>query len=117
MHHYGRQERVPVWQIRGSCQDSRERRAWPAIWALGSGMEWPSCGEIDIMEYYRIKGELHILANAAWELTGSGMQDGIVKRFLLLILQIKTWRGRISFTSGVWIGMKRPLKSIWMMNY
>ena len=40
--------------------------AWPAIWALGSGMEWPSCGEIDIMEYYRIKGEPHILANAAW---------------------------------------------------
>ena len=23
--------------------------AWPAIWTLGSGMEWPSCGEIDIM--------------------------------------------------------------------
>ena len=29
-------------------------------------MEWPSCGEIDIMEYYRIDGEPHILANAAW---------------------------------------------------
>lgn len=40
--------------------------SWPAIWTLGSGMEWPSCGEIDIMEYYRIKGEPHILANAAW---------------------------------------------------
>ena len=40
--------------------------AWPAIWTLGSGMEWPSCGEIDIMEYYRIDGEPHILANAAW---------------------------------------------------
>lgn len=24
--------------------------AWPAIWTLGSGQEWPSCGEIDIME-------------------------------------------------------------------
>ena len=40
--------------------------AWPAIWTLGSGMEWPSCGEIDIMEYYPIKGVPHILANAAW---------------------------------------------------
>ena len=40
--------------------------AWPAIWTLGSGMEWPSCGEIDIMEYYRIDGKPHILANAAW---------------------------------------------------
>lgn len=40
--------------------------AWPAIWTLGTNMEWPSCGEIDIMEYYRIKGVPHILANTAW---------------------------------------------------
>ena len=40
--------------------------AWPAIWTLGSGVEWPSCGEIDVMEYYRIGGVPHILANAAW---------------------------------------------------
>lgn len=55
---YGRFEvkaRIPV--VKG---------AWPAIWTLGRGMEWPSCGEIDIMEYYRIKGVPHILANAAW---------------------------------------------------
>ena len=55
---YGRFEvkaRIPV-----------AKGAWPAIWTLGSGMEWPSCGEIDIMEYYQIDGEPHILANAAW---------------------------------------------------
>lgn len=40
--------------------------AWPAIWTLGSRMQWPSCGEIDVMEYYRIQGVPHILANAAW---------------------------------------------------
>lgn len=40
--------------------------AWPAIWTLGKEMEWPSNGEIDIMEYYRIDGIPHILANAAW---------------------------------------------------
>ncbi len=40
--------------------------AWPAIWTLGRDMEWPSCGEIDMMEYYRIQGVPHILANAAW---------------------------------------------------
>lgn len=40
--------------------------SWPAIWTLGREMEWPSCGEIDIMEYYRIDGIPHILANVAW---------------------------------------------------
>lgn len=40
--------------------------AWPAIWTLGREMEWPSNGEIDIMEYYRIDGIPHILANVAW---------------------------------------------------
>lgn len=40
--------------------------AWPAIWLLGNSMEWPSCGEIDIMEFYRKQGIPHILANAAW---------------------------------------------------
>ena len=34
---------------------------WPAWWTLGITGEWPSCGEIDIMEYYR--GNL--LANVA----------------------------------------------------
>ena len=40
--------------------------SWPAIWTLGSGMPWPSCGEVDVMEYYRIGGQPHILANVAW---------------------------------------------------
>ena len=35
---------------------------WPAFWTLGVSGEWPSNGEIDIMEYYR--GML--LANVAW---------------------------------------------------
>ena len=39
---------------------------WPAIWMLGSARQWPGCGEIDIMEYYRGK----ILANAAWAAPG-----------------------------------------------
>jgi beta-glucanase (GH16 family) len=40
--------------------------SWPAIWTLGKSMPWPSNGEIDVMEYYRIGGIPHILANAAW---------------------------------------------------
>ncbi|WP_343555527.1 family 43 glycosylhydrolase [Sphingobacterium sp.] len=34
---------------------------WPAFWTLGTSKEWPSNGEIDIMEYYRGS----ILANIA----------------------------------------------------
>lgn len=55
---YGRFEvraRIPI-----------ESGSWPAIWTLGNHMEWPSCGEIDMMEYYRIDGVPHILANVAW---------------------------------------------------
>ena len=40
--------------------------AWPAIWTLGIEKQWPSNGEIDIMEFYRIKGIPTILANFAW---------------------------------------------------
>lgn len=36
--------------------------SWPAFWTLGVSEEWPSNGEIDIMEYYA--GNLH--ANVAW---------------------------------------------------
>lgn len=39
--------------------------AWPAIWTLGQSQRWPSCGEVDVMEYYRVGGEPHILANVA----------------------------------------------------
>jgi len=43
--------------------------AWPAIWTLGVEHDWPSCGEIDMLEYYRANGghgEPIILANACW---------------------------------------------------
>lgn len=40
--------------------------SWPAIWTLGDKGEWPSNGEIDIMEYYHVGGKPYLLANAAW---------------------------------------------------
>jgi len=40
--------------------------AWPAIWTLGISREWPSNGEIDIMEFYRYRGIPSVLANFAW---------------------------------------------------
>lgn len=35
---------------------------WPAFWTVGTTGEWPSGGEIDIMEFYRG----NVLANVAW---------------------------------------------------
>jgi beta-glucanase (GH16 family) len=39
-----------------------DKGMWPAFWTVGSTGEWPSGGEIDIMEYYNG----NILANVAW---------------------------------------------------
>jgi beta-glucanase (GH16 family) len=40
--------------------------SWPAIWTLGIAQPWPSNGEIDIMEFYRVNNAPTILANVAW---------------------------------------------------
>lgn len=56
--------------------------SWPAIWTLGNRWGWPACGEVDVMEFYRVPPstqEIHhqtynpgrtvpiILANACWQ--------------------------------------------------
>ncbi len=43
-----------------------ELGSWPAIWTLGKNNEWPSSGEIDILELYRVNNVPTILANFAW---------------------------------------------------
>lgn len=40
--------------------------AWPAIWTLGVKGRWPTNGEVDILEFYRVQGVPTILANIAW---------------------------------------------------
>jgi len=57
--------------------------SWPAIWTLGIERQWPSNGENDIMEFYRINDVPTILANFAW---------GTEKRF-----------------TGKWDDLKKPL--------
>lgn len=44
------------------------RGSWPAIWLLGCKEKygWPSCGEIDILEYYPRNGQNLLHANACW---------------------------------------------------
>lgn len=41
---------------------TNQNGTWPAIWTLGNNCEWPSNGEVDIMENYGG----NILANFAW---------------------------------------------------
>jgi len=55
--------------------------SWPAIWTLGISGGWPSGGEIDIMEFYRVKGVPTILANFAWGTTQRSVAkwDGLKK--------------------------------------
>lgn len=54
--------------------------SWPAIWLLGNQWGWPSCGEVDMMEYYIAKGIPSILANACWrgERDNSPVWDSVV---------------------------------------
>ena len=51
------------FEIRARIDTSKG--SWPAIWLLGTEKEWPSNGEIDIMEFYRIENEPSFLANVA----------------------------------------------------
>lgn len=57
------------YEIRGRIDIAKG--SWPAIWLLGKDKSWPDCGEIDIMELYRIDDVPCLLANAAW---GSGQR-------------------------------------------
>lgn len=44
------------------------RGTWPAIWLLGSKRDygWPSCGEVDMMEFYPRGSHAQLHANACW---------------------------------------------------
>ena len=50
-------------EIRAKIPEHKGNGTWPALWMLGSNIStvgWPSCGEIDIMEYVSFKpGKTH----------------------------------------------------------
>lgn len=70
--------------------------SWPAIWLLGSGKEWPACGEIDIMEFYRYNGKATILANVAWAGKGryNAIWDNYRKSLSELVTRDKNWANK-----------------------
>ena len=90
--------------------------AWPAIWLLGNDMEWPSNGEIDVMEYYRINGVPHILANACW---GNDKHYDAIRNSSKIPFSHFTDRDSLwaeKFHIGVWTGMKTPSSSTSTMS-
>ena len=40
--------------------------SWPAIWTKGNVGSWPTCGEIDILEFYISGGKQVFLANVIY---------------------------------------------------
>lgn len=67
--------------------------AWPAIWTLGIDKEWPSCGEVDMLEFYRPDGVPSILANVAsgTNVRYKGKWDSEKKTLASLIAKDKRW--------------------------
>jgi beta-glucanase (GH16 family) len=67
--------------------------SWPAIWTLGIKGGWPLNGEVDIMEFYRVRDTAIILANTAWGRAANGGPIWNSSRFALanFIKNDKDW--------------------------
>jgi beta-glucanase (GH16 family) len=63
---------------------------WPVFWTLGASGEWPHCGEIDIMEYYRET----LLANAFWGSEEKWAPVSSINRFPLDRFNDPAWSAR-----------------------
>jgi beta-glucanase (GH16 family) len=78
--------------------------AWPAIWTLGISKPWPSNGEIDIMEFYRISSVPTILANFAWgtERRNVGKWDDLKKPLAEITSNDKEWAKKFHIWKMDW---------------
>ena len=70
--------------------------AWPAIWLLGTNQEWPSCGEVDMLEFYRPEKVPSILANVACgtDKKGKAKWDSSKKPLATLLQTDKDWASK-----------------------
>lgn len=88
------------------------RGSWPAIWLLG-GKEhygWPSCGEIDIMEFYPRKGHAMLHANACWgNDEGGSVWDSAEVPFSEFTEKDSLWATRFHVWGMEWTGQKIDL--------
>ena len=67
--------------------------SWPAIWTLGVSKEWPSCGEVDMLEFYRPNGVPSILANVAsgTNVRYKGKWNSVKKTLTSLMAKDQKW--------------------------
>lgn len=73
---------------------------WPAIWTLGNSCEWPSNGEVDIMENYGG----NVLANFAWgtNTRWNAKWDGYKKSASSLIAKDPNWFNKFHIWTLDW---------------
>ncbi len=78
--------------------------SWPAIWTLGITKRWPYNGEIDVMEFYRIRNVPTILANFAWgsERPGTAEWDDLKKPLSDFTATDPEWTGKFHIWRMDW---------------
>ena len=76
---------------------------WPAFWMLGANIDqvdWPACGEIDIMEHINtdslLYGTLH------WDNNGHVQKETTLLSRLLIIMCM-LWNGIQLLFAGIWM--------------
>ncbi len=70
--------------------------SWPAIWTLGNNYEWPSCGEVDLMEFYPVNGASSIHANTCWgsDTQYNGHWNSVAKPLSLFKAKDPNWTSK-----------------------